>query len=60
MEGDAKLVGELLEERRVGRVTIGRGSSIGGNVWLTRSVSAGSNIIQAQTRSETFDHGAGI
>ena len=44
----------------LGRVTIGRGSIIGGNVWLTRSVPAGSNIVQAQTRSETFDHGAGI
>ncbi|MGQ0456549.1 MAG: serine O-acetyltransferase EpsC [Hyphomicrobium sp.] len=44
----------------LGRVTIGRGSSIGGNVWLTRSVAPGSNIVQAQARSETFDGGAGI
>ncbi|MES1179771.1 MAG: serine acetyltransferase, partial [Hyphomicrobium sp.] len=44
----------------LGRITIGRGSSIGGNVWLTRSVPPGSNIVQAQVRSETFDQGAGI
>lgn len=33
----------------LGRITIGQGSSIGGNVWLTRSVPANSNITQAQT-----------
>ena len=44
----------------LGRVTIGRGSTIGGNVWLTRSVPPNSNVLQAQTRSETFDSGAGI
>jgi serine O-acetyltransferase len=44
----------------LGRVTIGRGSTIGGNVWLTRSVPPGSNITQAQVRSEEFDKGAGI
>ncbi|WP_338050143.1 serine O-acetyltransferase EpsC [Pseudomonas typographi] len=31
----------------LGRVTIGQGSTIGGNVWLTRSVPPGSNITQA-------------
>jgi serine O-acetyltransferase len=44
----------------LGRITIGRGSSIGGNIWLTRSVPAWSTIVQAQARSETFDNGAGI
>ncbi|WP_295557070.1 serine O-acetyltransferase EpsC [uncultured Hyphomicrobium sp.] len=44
----------------LGRVTIGRGSVIGGNVWLTRSVPPGSNIVQAQARSDVFDSGAGI
>jgi|SRR5579885_745270 serine O-acetyltransferase len=44
----------------LGRVTIGRGSIIGGNVWLTRSVPAGSNVTQMQARSEVFDAGAGI
>lgn len=33
----------------LGRITIGQGSAIGGNVWLTRSVPANSNITQAQT-----------
>lgn len=44
----------------LGRITIGRGSTIGGNVWLTRSVPPGSNISQAQTRQEVFENGAGI
>lgn len=44
----------------LGRITIGRGSTIGGNVWLTRSVPPGSNISQAQMRQEMFEGGAGI
>ncbi len=44
----------------LGRVTIGRGSVIGGNVWLTRSVGPDSHVVQAHARSETFDAGAGI
>lgn len=44
----------------LGRITIGRGSTIGGNVWLTHSVPPGSHISQAQVRSETFEGGAGI
>lgn len=35
----------------LGRITIGRGSVIGGNVWLTQSVPPGSNVTQAQMRS---------
>ncbi|UQY37386.1 serine acetyltransferase [Pseudomonas fulva] len=31
----------------LGRITIGKGSVIGGNVWLTRSVEPGSNVSQA-------------
>jgi serine O-acetyltransferase len=31
----------------LGRITIGRGSTIGGNVWLTRSIPPGSTISQA-------------
>lgn len=34
----------------LGRITIGKGSIIGGNVWLTHSVPAGSNVLQAQMR----------
>jgi len=44
----------------LGRITIGEGSSIGGNVWLTRSVAPGSIVTQAQSRSESFQDGAGI
>jgi serine O-acetyltransferase len=44
----------------LGRITIGRGSAIGGNVWLTHSVPPGSNITQAKVRSESFDDGGGI
>jgi serine O-acetyltransferase len=44
----------------LGRVRIGRGSTIGGNVWLTRSVPPGSRITQAQVQSESFENGSGI
>jgi serine O-acetyltransferase len=45
----------------LGRITVGRGAVIGGNVWLTRSVPAGSQITQAKTvLREAFDGGAGI
>ena len=44
----------------LGRVTIGRGSVIGGNVWLTESVPPGSRVMQAEVRSEEFDGGSGI
>src|SRR5471030_1579129 len=36
----------------LGRITIGAGSTIGGNVWLTQSVPPGSNVSQAQMRHE--------
>ncbi|WP_027148725.1 serine O-acetyltransferase EpsC [Methylobacter tundripaludum] len=44
----------------LGRIIIGRGSTIGGNVWLTYSVPPGSNITQAHVRSELFHDGGGI
>lgn len=44
----------------LGRITIGRGSSIGGNVWLTHSVPPGSQITQAQSRNDVFIDGGGI
>jgi len=44
----------------LGRITIGRGSQIGGNVWLTRDVPPGSNVTQAHPRTEAFDGGSGI
>ncbi|RQS65482.1 serine acetyltransferase [Burkholderia sp. Bp8963] len=36
----------------LGRVTIGRGAVIGGNVWLTQDVPPGANVTQAVLRSE--------
>jgi serine O-acetyltransferase len=40
----------------LGRITIGRGSSIGGNVWLTESVPRGSRITQAKTQANEGGH----
>ncbi|HXU92996.1 MAG TPA: serine O-acetyltransferase EpsC [Gallionella sp.] len=42
----------------LGRITIGRGSSIGGNVWLTRSVPPGSVITQASSQHELAERKA--
>jgi len=39
----------------LGRVTLGRGAIIGGNVWVTNDVAAGSHVSQASLRHE---HGA--
>ena len=44
----------------LGRVVIGRGSTIGGGVWLTQSAPPGSHITQATPRQESYDNGAGI
>jgi len=44
----------------LGRITIGRGSVIGGNVWLTRSVPPNSVVTQAQAQRDSFERGAGI
>ncbi len=44
----------------LGRITIGKGSVIGGNVWVTNNVPANSKIIQTRAREMTFSDGAGI
>ena len=44
----------------LGRITIGKGSIIGGNVWLTHSVPPNSRISQAQVRQDRFENGGGI
>ncbi len=44
----------------LGRITIGKGSSIGGNVWLTHGVPPGSRITQAEVREARFEQGGGI
>ena len=42
----------------LGRVTIGRGATIGGNVWLTQSVPAGAMVTQHSQWTATQIHGA--
>jgi serine O-acetyltransferase len=44
----------------LGRVTIGRGARIGGNVWLTCGVDPETTVTQAKVISETFGEGGGI
>jgi len=44
----------------LGRVTIGKGSVIGGNVWVTRSLPANSKVIQSLAKESDFTYGAGI
>jgi serine O-acetyltransferase len=44
----------------LGRVTIGRGSVVGGNVWLTRSLPAGSRIASVEPKPEQYENGGGI
>lgn len=44
----------------LGRVTIGKGSVIGGNVWVTTNVPPNSKIIQTRARELSFSDGAGI
>ena len=44
----------------LGRITIGEGSVIGGNVWLTTSVPPNSRVLQQKAVESTFIHGSGI
>ncbi|OIP30973.1 MAG: serine acetyltransferase [Deltaproteobacteria bacterium CG2_30_63_29] len=44
----------------LGRITIGNGSVIGGNVWLTKSVPANSQVAQTQAKQMIFEEGGGI
>ncbi|MFQ5767658.1 MAG: serine O-acetyltransferase EpsC [Acidobacteriota bacterium] len=44
----------------LGRITIGRGSIIGGNAWVTHDVAPGSIITQARLQQAMFADGAGI
>jgi serine O-acetyltransferase len=44
----------------LGRIRIGKGSSIGGNVWLTREVPPGSRVTQAEVLDERHTDGSGI
>lgn len=44
----------------LGRITIGAGSVIGGNVWLTESLPPRTRIAQGKNLRESFEHGSGI
>lgn len=44
----------------LGRITIGKGSVIGGNVWVTNNMPPGSKIVQSKVRNTNFKDGAGI
>jgi len=44
----------------LGRIVIGRGSEIGGNVWLTHSIGPGSRIVQGSPEESSFSNGEGI
>ena len=41
----------------LGRITLGKGAVIGGNVWLTHDVPPGGRIAQAESRSGAFANG---
>jgi serine O-acetyltransferase len=44
----------------LGRVTVGKGSVIGGNVWVTTDLPAYSKVIQKRAKETNFTDGAGI
>ncbi|OGF58312.1 MAG: serine acetyltransferase [Candidatus Fischerbacteria bacterium RBG_13_37_8] len=44
----------------LGRVTIGKGSVIGGNVWVTRNIPPGSRVLQTDFQELYYENGAGI
>lgn len=43
----------------LGRITIGKGAVIGGNVWLTHDVPAGGRVAQAESREGALANGIG-
>jgi serine O-acetyltransferase len=44
----------------LGRITIGKNSVIGGNVWITKDVPPNSKIIQSYPKEQSFFNGTGI
>ncbi len=44
----------------LGRVTIGKGSVIGGNIWVTKDIPPYSKLVQSKAKDKTFTDGAGI
>ncbi len=43
----------------LGRITLGKGAVIGGNVWLTHDVPPGGRVAQAESREGAFANGIG-
>jgi serine O-acetyltransferase len=44
----------------LGRVIIGKGSEIGGNVWITHDVPPGTRVLQGKSEEFYYDNGSGI
>ncbi len=44
----------------LGRITIGKGTTVGGNIWLTHSVKPYSKIVQTKAVELSFSDGSGI
>jgi len=44
----------------LGRITIGKGSMVGGNVWVTTDLPPNSKVVQSKAKETTFTYGAGI
>jgi serine O-acetyltransferase len=44
----------------LGRITIGKNSIIGGNVWITRDIAPDSRIVQTKSKERFFSDGTGI
>ncbi len=44
----------------LGRVTIGKGAEIGGNVWLTRDIAPGARVMQGKSEENFYGDGLGI
>jgi serine O-acetyltransferase len=44
----------------LGRITIGKGSMVGGNVWVTADIPPNSKVVQSKAKETTFNYGAGI
>jgi len=44
----------------LGRVTVGKGSVIGGNVWVTKDLPPNSRVVQKRAKDLPFTDGAGI
>lgn len=44
----------------LGRIKIGKGSMVGGNVWVTTDLPPYSKVVQSKAKETTFTHGGGI